>query len=156
MQSAKELECRPAEALKVSRHTPGNPRQNVPERWEVAGSGGEFRCSSYLLTSGAPAHTECTELRREPAKPRVTDAARRKLAARLERASVQRIVETTRCKADQITITGRLVEGSAQIYLLRACGQAYRCLTLGAGSDVERPTRCEELTDDKQPSRILR
>jgi hypothetical protein len=152
VRSAKELGCHPAHELKVSDHQPGDPHQNVPERWRVAACGEEYTCASFLMNTGAPAHTECKEAARATARrPAATDAERKKLAARLKRASIQYVTDTTTCKSDRIRVTGKLVEGSAQIYVLRACGKTFRCLTLGAGSEIESPTTCEEMDDGKKP-----
>lgn len=146
LRSAKQLGCRPAYKLKVSGHTPGDPRQNQPERWEVVGCGVAYRCSSFLMNTGQPAHTECLEPRREVAR-RQTGAQRSQLSVRLKRASAEEVAEISGCAPDQVQVKGELVQGTAYIHMLRACGAGYRCLTLAAGREQES-TSCEELASD--------
>jgi len=149
VRSAEKLGCRPARELKVSGHQLGDPRQNLPERWNVAGCGGDYNCSSFLMTTGRPAHTKCVEAQRSVASRRgKTDAELREISTRLRRTSAQHVADMTRCSLDRIQITGKMVEGTAHIYMVSACGQTYRCLTLGAGSKQESPTQCEELASE--------
>ena len=61
---------------------------------------------------------------------------------------VEQVAYTTRCSANSMQISERQVEGTDHIYTVRACGQTYRCLTPGAGSELEDRTRCQELVDD--------
>lgn len=149
LRSAKQLGCTPAHKLKVSEHTPGDPRQNQPERWGVAGCGVAYRCSSFLMVSGEPANTECVEARRAKTPRRGMSAdQRRQVSIRLKRASVQSVSDVSGCASEQIRIKGEMVQGTAYVHMVQACGQAYRCLTLGAGSLQESPTQCDALAVD--------
>ena len=149
LRSAKQLGCTPAYKLKVSGQTPGDPRQNLPERWNVTGCGVAYSCSSFLMTSGKPAHTECAEARRPKAgQPGLTAAQRLQISARLKQAGVQQAAAASGCSAEQVRIKGELVQGTAFIHMVQTCGQTYRCLTLGAGSVRESPTQCDALADD--------
>jgi hypothetical protein len=160
--SAKALGCQ--QPLRVSGYQHGDPQQNIPERWTVSGCGGEHSCASFLMSSGKPAHTEC-QLAEHRAKRLASQRASKQGAAKqgaakqsdpwqsdpedsLAQASVQQVAYTTRCNADSMQISKRQVEGTAHIYTVHACGQTYRCLTPGAGSEREDRTRCQELVDD--------
>ena len=127
--SARRIACHPAHELTVTGHQPGDPQQNIPERWTVSGCGGTFQCSSVLLTSGQPAHTDCTESK-SPAQPR--DAA------------VQQVAAASGCPAEKLQITGEVVQGTSRIHLVVGCGHSFRCRT----EQVSRGgghTRCDRM-----------
>ena len=149
LRSARHLGCNPAHTLKVSEQTPGDPRQNKPQRWRVAGCGAAYSCSSFLMATGGPAHTECVEARTAPAGPvGLTEAQRRQISARLKRAAVQQVADTAGCDPKQVRIKGELVQGTAYIHMVQACGRSFRCLTLGAGSLRESATECDALAEE--------
>jgi hypothetical protein len=147
--SARQLGCTPAYKLKVSGQTLGDPRQNKPERWSVTGCGVAYRCSSFLMATGEPAHTECVEARSAAARRvGLTEAQRRQISARLKRAAIQQAADTSGCAPARVRIKGELVQGTAYIHMVQACGRSFRCLTLGAGSLRESATECDALAED--------
>ncbi len=147
--SARQLGCTPAHKLKVSGQTPGDPRQNKPQRWSVTGCGVAYSCSSFLMATGEPAHTECVEVQRPRAgRPGLTAAQRLQISSRLKRAAVQQVADTSGCAPAQVRIKGELVQGTAYIHMVQACGRSFRCLTLGAGSLRESATECDALAED--------